>query len=141
MPRLRYIYVLIFLVCATALPSRPQAVNATLLGTISDASGAVVPDAKITVTETQTGVNRNLQSNESGYYALPNLPPGIYAVAVEAPGFKKETRKKINVLVDTSTRVDFQLQPGNVSESIEVTGAPALLQTDSASTSEKLQAK
>jgi hypothetical protein len=141
MPRLRYIYVLIFLVCATALPSRPQAVSATLLGTISDASGAVVPSAKITVTETQTGVNRNLQSNESGYYALPNLPPGMYAVAVEAPGFKKETRKEINVLVDTSTRVDFQLQPGNVSESIEVTGAPALLQTDSASTSEKLQAK
>jgi hypothetical protein len=116
-----------------------QAVNATLLGTVTDSSGAVVPNAKITITETQTAVNHTAQTNDSGNYIVPNLPPGVYAVVVEATGFKKETQRDITLLVDTSMRVDVQLQPGSVSESVEVTGAPPLLQTDSASTSEKLQ--
>lgn len=86
--RVRYILVLMLLVCATALLSWSQAVNATLLGTVTDASGAVVPNAKITITETQTGVNHVLRRNESGNYILPDAPPGIYAVTVEASGFK-----------------------------------------------------
>ena len=115
-----------------------QAVNATLLGTVTDASGAVVPNAKITVTETQTSVVHGTQANESGNWMVPNLPPGVYAVSVEATGFKKETRRDVTLAVDTTTRVDTQLTPGNVTETIEVTGAPPLLQTDTATTSTQI---
>jgi hypothetical protein len=115
-----------------------QAVNATLLGTVTDSSGASVASAKVTATEVTTGVSHPGQTNGSGNYTFPDMPPGAYEVTVEAPGFKKEQRKDITVLVDTNTRVDVQLQPGSVNETIEVTGAPPLLQTDSASTGEKL---
>ncbi len=116
-----------------------QTVNATLLGTVTDASGAVVPGAKVTITETQTGVAHTAQTNESGNYIVPNLPPGLYSVSVEATGFKKETRRDVNLLVDTNTRVDVQLQPGSLTETVEVTANAAILQTDSASTTEKIE--
>ena len=70
--------------------------NATLLGTVTDVSGAVVPNAKVTITEINTNVIHSGQTNESGNYLFPNLPPGMYSVAVEAKGFKKETRKDIS---------------------------------------------
>src|ERR1700676_1965179 len=92
-----------------------QAVNATLLGTVNDATGAVVPNAKVNVTEVNTGINHAGQTNESGNYIFPDLPPGQYSVTAESPGFKKEIRRDIALLVNTSTRVDLQLQPGNVS--------------------------
>ncbi len=116
-----------------------QAVNATLVGTVTDSSGASVPSARVTVTEVNTNVTRTGQANESGNYTFPDLPPGHYSVSVEANGFRKETRADITVLVDTTTRVDIQLTPGSVSETVEVTGAPPMLQTDTASTGEKIQ--
>ena len=116
-----------------------QAVNATLLGTVTDSSGAVVPSAKVTVTEVNTGVNRSGQTNESGNYTFPDLPPGQYMVTVETSGFKKETRKDITLAVNSSTRIDVQLTPGNVTETVEVTGAPPLLQTDRADTGAQLE--
>jgi hypothetical protein len=127
------------LLLSFALNSFGQTVNATLLGSVTDASGGTVANAKVTITEVNTGVSRSGQTNESGNYTFPNLPPGQYSVTVEAAGFRKETRRDIEVLVNTNTRVDLQLQPGAVSESIEVTGAPPLLQTDSASTAEKIE--
>lgn len=117
----------------------PQTVTATLLGTITDASGAVVPGAKVTSTELNTGVSRAVATNGSGNYLFPNLPPGNYSVTVEAPGFKKETRRDIIVLVDTTTRVDVQLSPGAVTETIEVQGGGQLLQTDTAAPGEKVE--
>ena len=98
-----------------------QAVNATLLGTVTDASGAVVPSAKVTATETNTNTVRSTVTNESGNYSFPDLPPGRYIVTVEVTGFKKNTRSGIDVLVNTSPRVDMQLTPGNVTETVEVT--------------------
>ncbi len=135
---LRLLGILSLLMAATAVAGWSQAVNATLLGTVTDATGAVVPNAKLTITETQTGVVHPTKTNDSGNWNVPNLPPGVYSVATEATGFKKELRKDVTLLVDTTTRVDVQLQPGSISESIEVTGAAAILQTDSASTGEKI---
>ena len=116
-----------------------QAVNGTIVGTVTDSSGAVVPNAKVTVAEVNTGVNRSSQSNESGNYTFPDLAPGQYAVTVESTGFKKETRKDITLTVNSTNRVDIQLTPGNVSETIEVTGAPPMLQTDRADTGAQLE--
>ena len=73
---------------AFSTPVMGQAVNATLLGTVTDASEAVVYGAKVTVTEMKTGVSRSTTTNESGNYEFPNLPPGQYEVAVEREGFK-----------------------------------------------------
>ena len=131
---LRLTCTLSVLLLCFALSSFGQAVNATLLGTVTDASGAVVPNAKVTITEVNTGVSRSGQTNESGNYTFPDLPPGQYSVTMEAAGFKKETRRDVALQVNSSQRVDIQLQPGNVSETIEVTGAAPTLQTDRADT-------
>ncbi|MGH9667871.1 MAG: TonB-dependent receptor domain-containing protein, partial [Bryobacteraceae bacterium] len=122
----------------SAVYSYGQAVNATLLGTVRDSTGGVLPNAKVTITETGTGVSRSNQTNESGNYTFPDLAPGRYAVSFEAPGFKKETRQGVVVEINTSVRIDGELQPGNVSESIEVTAAPPVLQTDRADTGRKI---
>ena len=78
-------------------------------------------------------------TNEGGNFTIPNLPPGRYTVAVVAQGFKKETHQNIDVLINSSTRVDFDVAPGSVSEEVMVTTAPPLLQTDRADISTKLE--
>ena len=140
MQGLRVICAVLALCLLAAICAYSQAVNATLLGTVTDSSGAVVPNAKITIIETNTGVSRTGQSNESGNYTFPDLAPGVYSVTVESTGFKKETRNQISLIVNSSTRVDVQLTPGNLSETIEVSGAPELLQTDRADTGAKIEA-
>src|SRR5450432_4469013 len=135
------------LVCALSLlahwgaPSGySQAVHATLLGTVTDVGGGVVPNAKVTITETNTGVSHTGTANESGNYTFPDVPPGRYTVTVEQSGFKKEVRQNIDVAINSSARVDLQLSPGSVTEVIEVTGAPPLLQTDRADTGRTMEA-
>src|SRR5436305_3445603 len=113
--------------CALGLAASPiygQAVSATLLGTVTDSSGAVIANAKVTATGTSTNSVRTAQTNESGNFTFPDITPGTYSITGEAAGFKREVRPRIDVVVNTSTRVDMQLQPGSVNESIEVTDAP-----------------
>src|ERR1700678_487096 len=117
-----------------------QAVNATLLGTITDSSGATVAGAKVTATEVATGLIHQSVTNESGNFTFPDMEPGTYSVTAEAKGFKKETHENIDLPTNTSTRVDVDLVPGNVSETVLVTTAPALLQTDRADISTTLEA-
>ncbi|MGP8245449.1 MAG: carboxypeptidase-like regulatory domain-containing protein, partial [Bryobacteraceae bacterium] len=96
-----------------------QAVNATLLGTVTDTTGAVVANAKVTITEVTTGVKHSGQTNDSGNYTFADLPPGSYSVEVSQTGFKNEVRRGISLLVNTTQRVDIQLQPGSLSETVE----------------------
>ncbi len=112
-----------------------QAVSGTVLGTVTDASKAVIAGAKVILTETSTNVAHSAITNQSGNYTFPDVPPGNYTVAVEMQGFKKEIRSGIAVDVNTSARVDAELQPGSISQSVEVTAAPPELQTDRADTS------
>ncbi|MBV8894981.1 MAG: TonB-dependent receptor [Acidobacteriaceae bacterium] len=111
-----------------------QAVTGTVLGTVQDSSGAVVPNAKVALTEVNTGIVHNTQTNDSGNYTFPDLPEGNYSVTVEAPGFKKETKENNRVDVNMNVRVDVTLQPGSLSESVIVTAEPPPLQTDKADT-------
>ena len=69
-----------------------QAVKGTLLGTVVDASGATVPNAKIAITESNTGIVRTTTTNESGNYNFPDLAPGTYVVTAEVTGFKRSSR-------------------------------------------------
>ena len=134
--------VLMFAACAlsiTTLQLFGQAVNGTLLGTLTDSSGAVVASAQVTITEQGTGIPHSTQSNASGNYVFPNLPPGTYTVVAEAPGFKKQSRPDIRVDVNSSLRVDMTMQPGAVTETVEVTGAVPLLKTDRADVSQSIE--
>lgn len=139
MLRSRYVCALLALVLLSSIPAFCQAVNATLVGAITDASGAVVANAKVTITEETTGVSHSAQSNESGNFTFPDLPPGRYTVSAETSGFKKEVRKGVDLVVNSTARVDLQLQPGNVTETVEVTAAAPPLQTDSASVGRSIQ--
>lgn len=116
-----------------------QAVEGMLLGTVKDISGGVVPDAKVTITEMNTGVSRSGVTNESGNYVFPSLTPGLYAVTVEMTGFNKAVKEKVQVLVNTSIRADMELKPGAVSETVTVTSSIAMLQTDRADTGRKIE--
>ncbi|MBV9180322.1 MAG: TonB-dependent receptor [Acidobacteria bacterium] len=115
-----------------------QAVNATLLGTVRDSTGAAVANVKVTITETNTSVSHISQTNESGNYVFPDLPSGTYDVTAEVSGFKRETRPGVDLIVNTTERVDLVLKPGNVSESITVEGETPILQTERADTGRKL---
>src|SRR5271163_3470363 len=133
--------VLAILVLVSSACAWGQAVTATLLGTVTDTSGAAVPNANLQIVEIATGITRAGVTNESGNYTFPDLPPGVYSVTAEAQGFKKEIRPSIDIVVNTSTRVDLTLQTGSVTESVTVTGAPAILQTDRADVSANLSAQ
>ena len=109
-----------------------QAVSASIVGTVTDATGGVVVNAKVTVTEINTLVSHTAQTNTSGNYSFVNLPPGQYQATVEMSGFKREVRGPADVAVDSTARIDVQLQPGNVTETVEVSAEAAVLKTDRA---------
>src|SRR5438874_2448573 len=121
-------------------PMLGQAVNGTLLGNVVDSTGAVVNGAKVTITEMKTGVGRGTTTNASGNYELPDLPPGVYEVVIEHPGFKKEMRRNVEVAVNSTVRVNLRLDLGEVSETVAVTGDLPLLQTDRADVGRKMEA-
>jgi len=120
-------------------PVAGQAVNATLLGTVTDLSGATAAGANVTITEMNTGVERSTTTNDSGNYEFPTLPPGVYEVTVKHPGFRQETRRGVELVVNSTVRVDLQLQPGAASETILVTSEVPTLQTDRADIAEKIE--
>ncbi len=119
MKHLRQMFALCASILFFSVAGYSQAVNATLLGTVTDVTGAVMSNAKVTATEATTGFSRSAQTNESGNYTFPDIAPGTYSVSFEQTGFKKELRKEVVVQGNSSARVDAQLQPGSVSESID----------------------
>ena len=118
------------LACATLMPG--QQVSSTLVGSILDPSGASVPNAEITVTDTRTGGSRKTVTTSEGVYNLPYLTPGTYRVEISAPGFKKVVHENVELSVSSTARVDASLEPGAVTETVNVTGEAAPLQTDRA---------
>ncbi len=136
----RTLFSVLALVCLTGI-AYSQAVNGTLVGSVSDASGALVANAKVTLTATQTGIAQSGQSNQSGNFSFPNLQPGIYRVEVESAGFRKAIVDQIDVLVNSTARADVTLQPGQINESVSVTAEAAALQTDRADTGRKIETR
>ena len=93
-----------------------QTYQGRILGLVADSSGAVVTGAKVTITNTATGISRSLTTTAAGDYNAPNLEPGPYVVTVEAPGFKKIQRTDLQLEVAKDIRVDFTLNPGAITE-------------------------
>src|SRR5579863_2805615 len=108
----------------------------TILGTVTDATGAIVPNAKVTVTNTSTNVAFRTVTSSSGDYYAPSLNPGQYKVIVESAGFEKSVTSGFTLTVDQKVRVDVALKPGAVSETLEVTAQAVTLDTDSAALSQ-----
>ena len=111
---------------------RAQQASGSVVGTISDNGGAVVPNATVTLTNVDTGDTRTANSNGSGDYQFIDLVPGNYKVDVALAGFKHFTRLNVVVQVQGSTRVDAALQVGDVNQTVEVSSAPPLLETQQA---------
>ncbi|MBI3427619.1 MAG: TonB-dependent receptor [Acidobacteria bacterium] len=110
-----------------------QQETATLTGEVKDASGAVVPGVSLTITNTATGVALKSVTNEQGLYTVPSLKPGPYSITVEKPGFKKFVRSGLVLQVAQVARVDVSLQVGDLTNTVEVTAAVALLETETSS--------
>jgi hypothetical protein len=109
-----------------------QAPTGDITGAVSDATGAVISGATITLSNNATGATRTITSNQSGVYSLPSLPPGNYSMRVEMKGFKTSERKDIELQVGQTDRIDFVLEVGNVTETVEVQGGAPVLETENA---------
>ncbi len=102
-----------------------------ITGSISDASGAVIAGARVTVTNIATEQVRSAVSNDTGVYSIPYLVPGTYSVRAEKAGFKVTTQAGVDVHVGVVARIDVRLQLGEISQQVEVTGGAPLLATES----------
>ncbi len=105
--------------------------EATIVGTVTDPTGASVPNATILITNTDTGVARNIPSNSDGQYVVPDLQIGHYVVHVSATGFKAAEQKGVTLNVGDRTRLDFKLQVGSTQETVTVEANAVTVQTDS----------
>src|SRR5579862_2182712 len=117
---LRKIFVISALALLFAAMAFGQMVNGTIVGTVTDNSGAVIAGAKITLTEVNTKINHTGTTNASGDYSFPDLPPGTYDVRAEMAGFKKEVKTGTVLEANNTPRVDLKLQTGDVNQTIEV---------------------
>ena len=109
-----------------------QVVTATLTGSITDSSGASVPNATVKVTEQSTGVARSSTTSVDGVYNVPYLNPGVYKVEVDAAGFKKYSQENVRLDVSTTARLDATLTPGSPNETVTVTAEAPALHVDAA---------
>jgi hypothetical protein len=121
---------LVFVLVAAAGLSA-QTFRGTILGTVTDASGAVIAGAKVTVKNAGTGLERSTETSAEGTYLLPELPIGTYAVTVTQTGFQTHVAKDVIVDVSAEHRVDAQLTTGQVSQSVEVTSDVPMIETTS----------
>jgi outer membrane receptor protein involved in Fe transport len=106
--------------------------QSSLTGRVADGKDNVISGASVKVMNMDTGITRQVQTNSEGYYTTPFLQPGNYRVTVEANGFKTSTREGLRLVLDQVARADFALEPGAVTETVQVSADALALQTDSA---------
>jgi hypothetical protein len=107
-----------------------------ILGTVTDSTGAVIPNARVTITNVATNVPFITTTSSSGDYLAPSLGPGSYSVTAEIQGFQKSVTTGLTLTVDQSLRVNFTLKPGAVTQTLSVTAQAVSLDTDSAALSQ-----
>jgi hypothetical protein len=122
----------VFLAAVFTTSAFGQQVFGSIVGTVTDASGAAVNNATVTISDQNKGIRVTTTTNESGNFSRGQLTPGTYTVEVEAPGFRKAVSREVSVSVDQTSRVDIGMQVGEVTQEIEVTAIAPLLQSDRA---------
>src|SRR5216683_3151804 len=124
----------LFLLLVLCVPSLiAQENTATISGQVLDASGAGIPGARVVARNLQTGIERATVTNDTANYTIPLLPIGTYDITAEKDGFKRTLQTGIALAVDQHARIDFKLQVGAASESVQVTAEVPLTQTDTSS--------
>lgn len=128
---------LLFLVLTFVVTVTPcfGQVSATLSGTVSDATGASVPGAGVTATNSGTGVSSKVTTDASGRYVFLSLAPGVYSISVQKAGFQSKTIAGIQLLVDQKATLDVQVHVGELTTTVQVQGQIALVQINTASLS------
>ncbi len=122
----------VFLLCAS-FPLEAQVDSGKIVGTVKDASGAILSAATVTVTETQTNAERKISTNSDGEYVVTELKPGIYTVKAERQGFKTAVESAFKLDINQVVRVDFTLVVGSVQEQVVVTAAEPLVESETSS--------
>src|SRR2546430_2729525 len=123
----------ILLCCVGVTGAFAQTTNATVGGTVADASGAFIPGVSVTATNTQTGIVNTATTNEAGAYQFASLQTGIYKISAELAGFQTQV-KQIELGISQEVRLNFALQVGSVGTSVDVTiAADSVLATTSSS--------
>src|SRR3954462_7598854 len=112
------------LLLALPLLAFGQAITGNIRGTVTDSSGAIIPNATVKVINTETKLTRTVQSNNSGEYAAPILPIGRYDVTVEATGFAKYQKTGLVLNANDRLTVDAQLKAGSATETVNVEANP-----------------
>ncbi len=107
-----------------------QLLYGSVVGSIEDASGALIPDAQVVITNKATGFTRTVTADSAGRYSILNVPAGTYDLVITAAGFRRHTRTDVQVAINTVSRVDARLELGAVTEQVTVAAAAVALQTD-----------
>src|SRR5262245_23077933 len=131
----------VMIVVITGAIAGAQDFRGTIEGTVSDSTGGVLPGVTVTVTNTSTGVEQHVVTDESGRYRVLYLNPGTYTVSAEISGFKKFVRLDNEVRVAEVTRVDVALETGGIAETVSVTAERSLLNTSSGITGTTIDSK
>jgi hypothetical protein len=129
MKRLQFCLV-VFAVLALTFSAFAQVQNGQFDGTVTDPTGAAIANAKVTVSNSATGLSLSATTNSSGAYTVKEVPPGTYTITVEASGFKRVENNAVTANAGTISRVDTKLQLGKASETVEVTGEAAAVNTE-----------
>jgi len=124
--------------CAAALA---QVDTGTISGIVTDASGAIIPSAQVTVTQQETGIRVSLPTNETGFYSAPGLHPGHYDVAVTKAGFQEQRKTGIELRVQDRLEVNFSLVLGATSTEVTVAATAPLLESETSSLGQVIQEK
>jgi len=132
--RLAYVLPLLLVaLLASARIASAQVDTGAIFGTVTDESGAVVPAARVSATNEATGLLLSTATTSAGEYTFTPLKIGSYTITVEQAGFQTVARPHVTVHVQEQVKVDITLIPGQVTQTVEVTGAAPLLQTQNAS--------
>ncbi len=136
MRSIRFSLVLVVLLVFAGRLFGQAGATGTILGTVTDSTGAIIPGVKVTVTNTQTNSAYRTITGSAGDYQAPSLSPGTYSVSAEMKGFQKSVTTAFTLAVDQRVRVDLALKPGAVTDTIEVTAQAVTLDTDSTALSQ-----
>ena len=116
-----------------AVPSYAQTSSGGITGVVTDASGSVLPGVTVTLTNVATNATRVVQTNESGVYSMPALPPGVYSLKGELQGFRAVERGNIEIQVGSALRIPVTLEIGQMTDTVQVVADTPIIQTETAS--------
>src|SRR5438270_13506259 len=118
-----------------------QVATGNIRGTVSDATGGVLPNCSVTITHTSTGLTRKVATNEQGDFNAPSLPVGEYSIAIGATGFQNKVLSGLILQVDQTATIPIVLEPGTITQTVEVTAAAPVLDSQTSSLGQVIENK